>query len=358
MATHFQSLKIREVRRETPSTVSIAFEIPSDLREEYAYEAGQYLTLRTLLNGEELRRSYSLCSSPGQDDYRVAVKEVEGGKFSSWANHQLSSGVEMDVMPPMGNFTVSAERGHHVAFAAGSGITPVISILRAVLESDSGNRFTLFYGNKTYDEIIFREELTRLEEEYGSRLDIIHVLSQEQRPGFGFGRLDSARLDSSIHQGELEIGDIVSAYLCGPSEMIFSLQDKLKSYGLPEEKIKFELFNTPVSGIAVEASAGGSAESSSSHGGVTTTYILDGERTEVAVTDTESTILDMGLAQGIDLPFACQGGVCCTCRAKVIEGKVDMRQNFSLGESEVAEGYVLTCQSYPVGENTVIDYDS
>ncbi len=357
MATHFQSLKIREVRRETPSTVSIAFDIPASLKDDFLYKAGQYLTLRTSLGGEELRRSYSLCSSPGQDDYRVAVKEVAEGRFSTWANRQLAAGQEIDAMPPMGNFTASAINGHHVAFAAGSGITPVISILRSILDADSSNRFTLFYGNKSFDEIIFRDELAQLGVTYGERLNVLHVLSQEQRAGFAFGRLDSARLETALSQGLLSIGDIAAAYLCGPSEMIFSLRDTLQSRGLNEEHVKFELFTAPVeeTGAAVEEGKEVVAKTSA---GATTTYILDGVRTELPAVDLETTVLDSGLADGIDLPFACQGGVCCTCRAKVISGKVDMRQNFSLGDSEVAEGYVLTCQSYPLGEDTVIDYDS
>lgn len=358
MATHFQSLKIREVRRETTRTVSIAFDVPEHLREEFSYEAGQYLTLRTVINGEDIRRSYSLCSSPGQEDYRVAVKEVEGGKFSTWANHSLRAGTDMDVMPPAGNFKVSSKVGHHVAFAAGSGITPCISILRTVLEADTANRFTLFYGNKTYDEIIFREELTQLESSYGGRLNVIHVLSQEQRSGMGFGRMDAARLDSSIQQGSLDVGSISSAYLCGPADMIFLLQDKLKAHGLAEESILFELFTAPVSDESPSSTDANEATVPSTGGGKSTTYVLDGTRTVVEGCDPETTILDIGLAQDIDLPFACQGGVCCTCRAKVISGKVDMRQNFSLGDSEVEEGYVLTCQSYPVGEDTVIDYDA
>jgi ring-1,2-phenylacetyl-CoA epoxidase subunit PaaE len=357
MATHFQTLKIREVRRETPSTVSIAFDIPASLKDDFLYKAGQYLTLRTNLGGEELRRSYSLCSSPGQDDYRVAIKEVSEGRFSTWANRQLRAGQEIEAMPPMGNFTVSALTGHHVAFAAGSGITPVISILRSVLDSDSSNRFTLFYGNKTFDEIIFRDEFAQLEAAYGERLEVVHVLSQEQRAGFAFGRLDSARLETALHQGLLSIGDISAAYLCGPSEMIFSLRDTLQSRGLPEERIKFELFTAPVL-EASDDSVGEKEVATKSNAGATTTYIIDGMRTELPADDLETTVLDTGLAQGIDLPFACQGGVCCTCKAKVISGKVDMRQNFSLGDSEVAEGYVLTCQSYPLGEDTVIDYDS
>jgi len=357
MATHFQSLKIREVRRETPSTVSIAFDIPASLKDAFLFQAGQYLTLRASIGGEEVRRSYSLCSSPGQDDYRVAVKEVAEGRFSTWANRQLTAGQEIDVMPPMGNFTASIVNGHQVAFAAGSGITPVISILRSVLDADANNRFTLFYGNKSFDEIIFHDELTHLEAKYGERLNVIHVLSQEQRAGFAFGRLDAARLETALQQGLLTISDIMAAYLCGPADMIFSLRDTLQSRGLSEEHIKFELFTAPVeeTSDAKEEVQDVVAKPSA---GATTTYIIDGVSTVLPALDLETTILDTGLAQGIDIPFACQGGVCCTCRAKVVSGKVDMRQNFSLGDSEVADGYVLTCQSYPLGEDTVIDYDS
>jgi ring-1,2-phenylacetyl-CoA epoxidase subunit PaaE len=214
----------------------------------------------------------------------------------------------------------------------------------------------LFYGNKKYEEIIFREELERLEEKYQGRLIVHHILSQEQKPGCGFGRLDTPRVDSEAHQG-LDLTAVSSYYLCGPAEMIFSLKDHLVECGVIEDRIRFELFSAPV--VEVEENKDSSSEApSQGSGALVNTYILDGERFEVEVKDPEMTILDIGLSHGIDLPFACQGGVCCTCRAKVQSGKVDMRQNFSLGDNEVNDGYVLTCQSYPQGESATLDYDS
>lgn len=357
MATLFQPLKIREVRRETPSTVSISLEIPAGLREEFGYRAGQYVTFRQQIAGEELRRSYSLCSSPAQDDFRVAVKEVPGGRFSTWANRELKAGETLETMTPMGNFTAAEQGGHHLAFAAGSGITPVISIIRHLLAQDAGNRFTLFYGNKRLEDIIFKAELDALEQQYAGRFKTIHMLSQAQEPGFGFGRLDRARLESSIQQGILDINGVVAAYLCGPSEMIFSLQQELERQGLASDKIRYELFTAPDSG-ASEGDSGTAPDSAASAAGLQVSIIQDGQQQDIAVSDPETTILDIGLAAGIDLPFACQGGVCCTCRAKVTAGEVDMRQNFSLGDSEVAEGYVLTCQSYPTKGQATIDFDS
>lgn len=352
MAGHFHRLKIKEVRRETPSTVSIALDIPSESQELFTFKAGQYLTFKSIINGEEVRRSYSLCSSPGQEEHRVAVKAVPNGKFSTYANESLKAGMELEVMEPMGNFTIPQENGHHVAFAAGSGITPVISMVKSLLSSGTGSRVTLFYGNRTQNEIIFKEELDYLVLKYGDRLTVHHMLSQEQVAGFGFGRLDIARLETAVVKG-LDLLPVTAFYLCGPSEMIFSLKDSLINSGVSEDRIRFELFTAPVSESTekTESKPTGSA-------GLTNTYIIDGERHEIEVKNAEETILDIGLAKGIDLPFACQGGVCCTCKAKVISGKVDMRQNFSLSDSEVEEGFVLTCQSYPLDEDAVLDYDA
>lgn len=356
MSGHFHSLKIREVRRETPSTVSLSFDIPNELRDKFKYEAGQYLTFKYNVGGEELRRSYSLCSAPEEGEWRVAVKEVPDGRFSSLVNNNFSAGMDIETMEPMGNFTISDRSGHHVGMVAGSGITPVMSIVKSILTSNSDSKFTLFYGNKKYEEIIFREELERLVERFQGRLVVHHILSQEQRPGYGFGRLDRPRVDSEAQQG-LNLGAVSSYYLCGPAEMIFSLKDHLIHSGVNEDRICFELFTAPVAEETQDTSTAAAAPSQDS-GTLVNTYILDGERFEVEVKNPDMTILDIGLAHGIDLPFACQGGVCCTCRAKVQSGKVDMRQNFSLGDGEVNDGYVLTCQSYPQGENATLDYDA
>ncbi len=353
MAGHFHRLKIKEVRRETPSTVSIALDIPMKLKDAFSYKAGQYLTFKQTVDGEELRRSYSLCSSPEQNEWRVAVKTITGGKFSTYAGQSLQAGMELEVMEPMGNFFIPDYSGHHVAFAAGSGITPIISMVKSLLASGPSCRVTLFYGNKKQEEIIFENELKGLEEQYADRFTLFNVLSQEQIPGFGFGRLDTARLDTAALQG-LDLLPVSAFYLCGPAEMIFSLKDKLVEYGVSEDKVHFELFTAPVAEESTEPAAPAKTRSET----LTNTYILDGERFEVEVKNLDSTLLDMGLAQGIDLPFACQGGVCCTCRAKVESGKVDMRQNFSLSDSEVDEGFVLTCQSYSLGEDTILNYDA
>jgi ring-1,2-phenylacetyl-CoA epoxidase subunit PaaE len=350
----FQPLTVREVRRETSDSVSVAFDVP--LGGSFRFIPGQYLTLRTKIGGTEVRRSYSLCSSPLSGELRVAIKQVEGGIFSTWANTELKAGDVLDAMPPMGNFILETEpsaRRRYVGFAAGSGITPVLSILKTALEREPESEFVLFYGNRKTASILFKNELEDLKDRYLGRLEVHHVLSREDQGSDAlFGRLDADR----IRYFAEHIPTVTKAdgyYLCGPEPMIHAASDVLKAAGVAPEKIHFELFTA----AAAPAAAKATADKGSATGDAHVTVVLDGEETHFTQSSKEF-VLDAALDAGADVPYACKGAVCCTCRAKVLEGKVEMAMNYSLTDDEVADGYVLTCQAMPRSERVVVSYDA
>jgi len=357
--SRFHQLTIKDIRRETDQCVSIAFDIPAELKEEFQYKQGQYLTLRLQVEGEALRRSYSVCSSPVADaDMRIAIKAVDNGRMSNFLNNGIKPGDQVDVMKPMGNFYVEMppnESLHIVAFAAGSGITPVMSLLKTAMAVNSNNRFTLFYGNRSQSQIIFKAELEKLAATYGNRLQVHHILSQESTadPLFS-GRISADKCnDLMSHFSDTETAD--HYFLCGPHDMISAIRTSLSQKGIANEKVHFELFTTVAPDeekqATKETGEGKPVETSQ------VTIVLDGEETVVTVTKRES-ILDAVLDAGLDAPYACTGGSCCTCRAKVIEGAVVMDVNYALTEKEVAKGYILTCQSHPTTSTMKVDYDA
>lgn len=351
----FHNLRVVEIRRETVDSVSLLLESVSG--ETFHYKAGQYLTLRTTIDGEDVRRSYSLCSAPYEGVLRVAVKEVPGGIFSTYANRVLAVGDVLESMLPDGRFTAatSSNKKNHLGFAAGSGITPIISIIKETLHSSAESRFALFYVNKETASIIFKDELADLKDIYLERLQIFNLLTREpvEVEMFG-GRLDRARFDR-IFSEVVSPSSYDVSYLCGPEEMILAGKDALLSAGMDESKIKFELFtsSSPAKEKKVQVP---DASASSDH--VDVAVVLDGVTTTVSVKRSGKSILDVALDAGLDAPFSCQGGVCCSCRCKMTSGRASMDLNYALEPDEVENGYVLSCQSHPVGDGPfVMDFD-
>lgn len=355
MAVEFHRLKIADVRRETPEAVSIAFSVPRELSDAYRFNPGQHLTLRTHVNGAEVRRSYSICVAPDDGELRVAVKKVDGGLFSTLVNDAIKPGDEIDVMTPQGRFGVALDPNAartYVAIVAGSGITPVMSILRTVLTHEPKSRVALIYGNRTTQSIIFREALEDVKDRFMDRFTVHHVLSREHQeiPLFD-GRIDGAKLDALLHT--LPQGSIDHAFLCGPGGLIEDGRAALLRFGLSTEYIHVEYFSadgSPVVTRARDAAAIPDAQEA------TAEVLLNGARHTIPIYAGE-TIVDAGLRAGLEMPYSCRGGMCCTCRAKVTEGEVRMDTNYSLEPWELEAGYVLTCQSHPVTPKVALDYD-
>ncbi|WP_323795768.1 1,2-phenylacetyl-CoA epoxidase subunit PaaE [Nisaea sp.] len=360
----FTSLRVRDVRPETSDSVSIALDVPEEQRASFRYLPGQYLTLRHEIDGHDVRRSYSICSGLDDGEIRVAVKRVEGGAFSSFANDALKPGDMLDVMVPEGRFTVEPDPNAtrtYVAFAAGSGITPVLSIAKSVLSAEPESRFTLFYGNRSVREIMFREALLDLKNRYPSRFSVLHVLSREpQEAALLNGRIDREKCES-FFRSILNVHAVDRFFLCGPEGMIGDVRAALEAHGVEEEKVLFELF-APANDAAAKAAAARRSrlvnESETVRAGADVAIILDGVRTEFTLGADDVSILDAALGARPDLPYACKGGMCCTCRAKVLEGRVEMDLNYTLAKEEVERGFVLTCQSHPASEKVVLDYDA
>ncbi len=355
----FHSLKVDDITRETSDCVSVAFAIPEDLAEHYRFMPGQYLTMEAEIDGEKVRRSYSLCSSPADGELRVAIKKVEGGKFSSWANTKLTVGTEVNVMTPDGKFTaaIDPDASHnYVAFAAGSGITPIYSIMKSVLELEPNSRFTLFYGNKTSNTIIFKNQIDGLKNLYMNRLEVHHVLSREdQGSDFLKGRIDNGKCHQFAERF-FECKEVDAYFLCGPEAMINSVSSTLtEQLGVAKDHVHYELFTSPSQKIEHKTKV--SADKTSEKLQSKITVILDGEETHFDLPSTGESILDAALDAGADVPYACKGAVCCTCRAKILEGSVEMDMNYALEDDEVEDGFVLTCQSHPTSEKVVVSYD-
>ncbi len=354
-APRFHRLAVNDLRRETADAVSMTFTIPSELADDYAFAPGQYLTLRTTMDGEEVRRSYSICSGPDDGELRIAVKKVDGGAFSSWAADELKSGDELEVMTPTGRFGIAAapnEARTYVGFAAGSGITPILSIVKGVLAREPNSRFFLFYGNRATEGVMFREALEELKDRFLRRFSLFHVISgEEQDIPILHGRLDGEKVRVLL-RSLVPASTVDHVFICGPTGMSEDIEATCRDIGIAEDRIHVERFVSGLGGkprpkAVVPPSAPPKAFAS---------LIIDGKRRDVPVAEGEA-ILDAALRAGMDLPFACKGGMCSTCRAKLVEGKAEMDVNYSLEPWELKAGFVLTCQAKPVSDKVVVDYD-
>jgi len=355
LAPRFHRLAVHDLRRESVDAVSLTFAIPNELADDYSFAPGQYLTLRTTMDGEEMRRSYSICSGPDDGELRIAVKKVDGGAFSSWAADELKAGDELDVMTPTGRFGVApapTEARVYVGFAAGSGITPILSIVKGVLAREPSSRFFLFYGNRSTSSMLFLEELEELKDRFMQRFSLFHVISgEEQDIPILHGRLDGDKVRVLL-RSLVPAASVDHVFICGPAGMSEDVEATCRAIGIAEERIHVERFVSEFGGkprprTIVPAGAPPKAMAS---------LIIDGKRREVPVAEGEA-ILDAALRAGMDLPFACKGGMCSTCRAKLVEGKAEMEVNYSLEPWELQAGFILTCQARPCSDRVVVDYD-
>lgn len=358
MAIEFHKLTIADIRRETPEAVSIAFAVPPELKDDYRFSPGQHLTLRQDCDGQDIRRSYSICAGLDDGELRVAVKKVDGGIFSTLCNDTMKPGDMVDVMTPQGRFGLmpdpNAER-NYLAIVAGSGITPILSLMRSTLTREPNSRFALIYGNRTTKNIIFKEALEDLKDQFLGRLVVHHVLSREQQEIELFnGRIDADKIETLLKSFAAP-DEIDHAFLCGPGAMIEEAKATLRKLGTPEPNIHIEYFSTDGLPIAPrrEAHAGVMAEDKpvasariTLHGSAYDVPMLEGE-----------TVIEAGERVGLEMPYSCRGGMCCTCRAKLVAGEVDMELNYSLEPWEMEAGYVLTCQARPLTKEIVVDYD-
>jgi len=352
----FYPLTVSKVKHETRDAVAISFEVPPELKDTFAYRQGQYLTLRAMIDGEEVRRSYSICSAVQDEQLRVAIKRCCGGAFSSWANDSLAPGVTLDVMPPSGNFNVPLDaeaRRHYLAFAAGSGITPILSIVKTTLQAEPESRFTIVYGNRASSTVIFRDELTDLKDQYMGRLRLVYVMSREQQDIELFnGRITEEKCSQFLRHW-IDIRDIDIAFICGPEDMMHGVSRSLQAAGLPKEQIRIELF---AASSPTRERKPRSVESAARHL-TEVTVIMDGSAASFTMEKDKESLLEAGLRAGLDMRYSCKGGVCSTCRCKVQEGEVEMDVNYALEDYEVARGFVLSCQSFPVTDKVVVDFD-
>ena len=353
----FYPLSVAEIRPETRDAVVVTLAPRPEDRDAFAFVQGQYLTFRRVFDGEELRRSYSICACPGEGALRVGIKRVDGGAFSTWANEDLRAGDVVEAMPPKGSFHVALdpERGRsYLAFAGGSGITPVLSLIKATLAAEPMSRFTLVYGNRSVGSIMFREELEDLKNSHLGRFSVIHVLETEAQDIDLFsGRIDAAKC-AGLFRGWVDIGAVDVAFICGPEPMMLAVAQALREHGLDDARIKFELFASAprrVKHVVAAKAGGGRADLCRA------TVTLDGTTRVIEMPKRGQSLLEAALAASLDAPHACKAGVCSTCRAMVLEGEVEMTQNHALEDYEVNRGYVLTCQSFPLSDSVFVSYD-
>lgn len=349
--SQFYKLTIKNIKKETSNAVSITLDVPANLKEIFSFKAGQYITFKVILNNEEIRRDYSICTSPKNGELKVAVKTVDGGLFSVYANTQLKAGDAVEVSPPSGRFTFEPQDNASrtiAAFAAGSGITPILGIAKTILEQESSSNFILVYGNKTPQDTMFYDDLLELQRTYSERFKLQFVFSQSDEQDCLFGRIDKSAVNFVLKNKFSHLSPS-QFYLCGPEAMIDTIKDTLVENGVSENEILFELFTSSTDKTSeIDASA--------IDGNTKITVMVDDEETTFVMPQSKS-ILEASLAENIDAPYSCQGGICSSCIARLTEGKATMRQNNILTDSELAEGLVLTCQAHPTTPTVYVDYD-
>lgn len=353
----FFPIKVKDIYKETEDCSVITFDIPEDLKPQFKYHQGQHLTLKKDINGEDIRRSYSLCSSPVDDEWKVAVKQIFEGKFSSYVNQELKANDILEIMPPSGDFGVNVEQDTdktYLFFAAGSGITPILSMIKTHLAKEPNANCKLFYLNKNAKSIIFKEEIEQIRNRYFGRFEIFYFLTREQRDiELLNGRFTPEKI-KTLASSVFDIDDVDEVFVCGPEQMIFMIRDELTNLGLDEGKIHFELF---VSGLSEEDKKRTEAALVKRKEGTQITILDGGKEFHFAMTRDYDSLLDAALAAGADLPFACKGGVCSTCKCKVMEGNVEMKVNYALEKEEVKQGFVLSCQAIPTTDKVTVDFD-
>ncbi|WP_309602918.1 1,2-phenylacetyl-CoA epoxidase subunit PaaE [Sphingomonas sp.] len=357
MADHFHVLRVAEIVPETDEAMSIRFEVPDDLADAFRFKAGQHLTLKAEIDGEEVRRNYSLCVAPAEGLVKVTIKRIKGGVFSNWVAETLRAGDEIEVMSPHGSFTVPFDADaarRYVGIAGGSGITPIMSLIRTALGEEPNSRFTLFYGNRDSQSVIFLEALADLKDRYMGRLELFHFLAEEEGEIDLFnGMLDAARVGDAIQRLVVEPDHVAAWFICGPGPMMDAAESVLVERGIVRERIHIERFTA---GRPSEAMVAQLAAFQEQAAGQVIAVTLDGRTRKIKFDG--SSILDSARSAGLEAPFACKAGVCATCRAKVLSGKVEMAAHYGLTDEEIADGYILTCQSVPAGDGVAVDYDA
>ncbi|RAR74201.1 1,2-phenylacetyl-CoA epoxidase subunit PaaE [Flavobacterium aciduliphilum] len=352
----FHSIKVADVYKDTKDCSVITFAIPEALQTDFQYKQGQHVTVRTMLDGKEVRRSYSLCSSPLEHKWQVAVKRIPDGLFSTFANDTLKSGDVLDIMPPHGAFyteVAPAKSKNYIAFAAGSGVTPILSMIKTHLAAEPHSTFKLFYLNSTVKSILFKEEIEQLKNVYFNRFEIFHFLTKEYRPSELFnGRFTQEKIQV-LTEKLFDVSETDECFICGPEEMIYLLRDTLVNAGLSKDKIHYELFTT---GLSEEDRQRIHKIVEKKVEGTEVTIIDGGKEFHFVMGEDFDNLLDGAIAAGADLPYACKGGVCSTCRCKVVDGSVEMKLNYSLEEDELAKNYVLSCQAVPTSKKVVVDF--
>ena len=350
-------LRVKSVYKETDDCTVVSFDVPAQLKDKFKFEQGQHLTLERQNGSEPIRRSYSLCSSPVDDEWQVAVKEIPEGKFSTFINQQLKANDELNVLPPSGEFGIPLEKEstkNYLFFAAGSGITPIISMIKTHLAKEPNSKCQLFYLNKTAKSIIFKERLEQLRNQFFGRLEIYYFLTREQRDIELFnGRLDEQKINTLCNT-LIDIDDVDDVFICGPEQMLFAIRDTLIENGLTKDQIHYELF---VSGLSEKDKARVSQLREKQKDGSKITILDGGKEFHFTMSQEDESVLDSGLKAGADLPFACKGGVCSTCKCKIIEGAAEMKLNYALEDDELEQNYLLSCQAIPTTDELIIDYD-
>jgi ring-1,2-phenylacetyl-CoA epoxidase subunit PaaE len=354
MSVHFYNLQIAAINRETADSVVITLQIPTEWQSQFTFTQGQSITVKATINNQEVRRSYSICSAPHQNILQIGIKKVPGGVFSTYANESLAVGQTLAVMPPMGKFNTPLQANQqkkYLAIALGSGITPILSIIKQTLYTEPQSQFTLLYGNKNRGSIMFFDALEALKNTYMQRLQCVHVLSREKtNSAINFGRITPEKLTQL--QSFIPYKSFNEIFLCGPQEMVQQNKAYFEQLGIPNNQIHFELFGTTKTKTAATKNINNEA-----NGASTVTIIADGRSTSFAFNLTDTNILDAAMAQGADLPYACKGGVCCTCKCKLVSGQVNMEVNWGLEHEEIAQGYILSCQAYPTTPEVTVDFD-
>lgn len=358
--SEFHELEVSAIDRETDSAVCLTFSVPPELAAQFRFDPGQYLTFRRCIDGNEVRRSYSICSGVNDACLKVAIKELEGGQFSTWANRALHQGDILSVMPPAGNFVVKLDPDaskHYLMIAAGSGITPVLSITKSVLEVEPGSHVSLLYGNQRVQSIMFRDQLDQLKNRFMDRFQLIHVLSQEQRDVDILNGRITNRKGAELCQHLLDLAGVDEFFLCGPEAMISEVSRGLRSSGVDDKKIHYELFGASADDAATAIQRHHERAQKFAGRVSRVTVRADGRETTFDLSPDGENILDAALQAGLDLPFACKGGACATCRARVISGEVEMDVHHALVDEEIQAGFILSCQAHPISDDVVIDFD-